>query len=365
MTPTTGLRPLRHRGFHFSRKFTSPFPYNMVQAWRLFAPGFRAPNVGDSKENVMQRITVVLALAAVAVLAVVVVAITTQTPAKAVFMDNYPPPAKKTLPTGTARTAGTTGKTPGKTTATHSAATARPGWKLVWNDEFDTPGLVDEKKWNYEEGMLRNGEKQFYTKARKENCRVEGGMLIIEAIKEKGPGGRGDYTSASIETKGLASWTYGRIEMKAKLPQGRGTWPAFWTLGNNGGWPSCGEIDIMEFVGYQPDKVFSTLHWNAGGHKQKGSPFSVQSPFNDFHVYAVEWFPDRIDSFYDNTKYSTIKLDDCGGGGADNSFRKAHYIKINFAVGGDWGAAKGIDESIWPQKYTIDYVRVYEATTAK
>jgi beta-glucanase (GH16 family) len=239
----------------------------------------------------------------------------------------------------------------------------RPGWKLAWNDEFDTPGLVDPKKWAYEEGMLRNGEKQYYTKARKENCRIEGGMLIIEAIKEKGPGGRGDYTSASIETKGLASWTYGRIEMRAKLPQGRGTWPAFWTLGNQGGWPSCGEIDIMEFVGYQPDKVFSTIHWNAGGHKQKGTPFGVKQPFADFHVYAVEWSADKIDSYYDETKYGTIPLTVADDRGA-NAFKKPHYIKINFAVGGDWGAAKGIDESIWPQKYIIDYVRVYQKAGA-
>ena len=304
----------------------------------------------------MQKFLVASALVVLGVLMVAVLALSFQTPAPGAVSVSLQP-----RPTATA--AGGVGASTG-VGSTVSPPAARPGWKLVWSDEFDTPGLVDPKKWSYEEGMLRNGEKQFYTRARKENCRVENGMLIITAIKEKGPGGRGDYTSASIETKGLASWTYGRIEMRAKLPQGRGTWPAFWTLGNQGGWPSCGEIDIMEFVGYQPDKVFSTLHWNAGGHKQKGNPFSVQAPFNDFHIYAVEWFQDRIDSYFDNTKYGTINLNQCGDG-ANNAFRKPHYVKINFAVGGDWGAAKGIDESIWPQKYIIDYVRVYAADGAK
>jgi beta-glucanase (GH16 family) len=302
----------------------------------------------------MRKWIPLVALAAVGVVVAAVLMAVPQTPTAQAQIVPVPAPGSRGSVTGTGAT---------KLGATIPAN--RPGWKLVWSDEFDTPGLVDPKKWNYEEGMLRNGEKQFYTKARKENCRVEGGMLIITAIKEKGPGGRGDYTSASIETRGLASWTYGRIEMRAKLPQGRGTWPAFWMLGNVGGWPKCGEIDIMEFVGYEPNKVYSTLHWDQNGHKQKGNPFSTKEPYADFHVYAVEWFADRIDSYFDNTKYGSIKLDDCGGTGADNAFRKAQYIKINFAVGGDWGAAKGIDESIWPQKYIIDYVRVYAAAGAK
>jgi beta-glucanase (GH16 family) len=306
----------------------------------------------------MRTLIVALVVVAVGAMALTVVAPSTQTPAPGAVSISLQP-----RPTPTAGTGVTTGTA---MVAAASPAAARPGWKLVWSDEFDKPGLVDESKWSYEDGFLRNGEKQYYTKQRLENCRCENGSLIIEARKEqyKGPRGNGGYTSASIETKGKFSCTYGRIEMRAKLPQGRGTWPAFWTLGTQGGWPQCGEIDIMEFVGYEPNKVYSTLHWNAGGHKQKGSPFSVQAPFNDFHVYAVEWFQDRIDSYFDNTKYNSIKLDQCGNG-ADNAFRKAHYIKLNFAVGGDWGAAKGIDDSIWPQKYTIDYVRVYEAAGAK
>jgi beta-glucanase (GH16 family) len=258
------------------------------------------------------------------------------------------------------KTGGVTGTTTSAGVATTPAN--RPGWKLVWADEFDTPGLVDPKKWEYEEGFLRNRELQYYTRARKENCRVENGTLILEARKESYTPARGkpaNYTSASIHTQGKASWLYGRIEMRAKLPQGKGTWPAFWTLGVQGGWPSCGEIDIMEFVGYEPAKVYSTLHWNAGGHKSKGGSQPVNQPWADFHVYAVEWSADKIDSYYDENKYSSIPLSSTESGG-DSAFRKPHYIKLNFAFGGDWGAAKGVDDSVLPQKYIIDYVRVYE-----
>ncbi len=257
----------------------------------------------------MRKLLVASALVAAGALLMTVLAPSAQRSAPGALVIGLPAPSS-TVATGAA-----------PLTATKPAV--RPGWKLVWSDEFDTPGLVDPKKWSYEEGMLRNGEKQFYTKARKENCRVENGALIITAIKEKGPGGRGDFTSASIETRSLASWTYGRVEMRAKLPQGRGTWPAFWMLGTQGGWPACGEIDIVEFVGYQPDKIFSTLHWNAGGHKQKGNPLTVKAPYDDFHIYAVEWFQDRVDSYFDNTKYGTIDLSKCGDGN-NNAFRKPH-----------------------------------------
>src|SRR5215475_5915024 len=136
-------------------------------------------------------------------------------------------------------------------------------WKLVWSDEFDKPGLVDPAKWDYEVGLIRNNEAQYYTRERKENARVEDGMLVIESRKELfknpdyNPAAQGkstrrnressEYTSASITTRGKASWTYGRIEVRAKLPSGRGTWPAIWTLGTNTqvSWPGCGEIDIM------------------------------------------------------------------------------------------------------------------------
>ena len=150
----------------------------------------------------------------------------------------------------------------------------RDGWRLVWSDEFDYTGLPDPKKWDYEEGFVRNNEAQYYTRARKENARVENGMLVIEGRKEKFPvpqassGGKGrqfaDYTAASLITLNKADWKFGRIEVRAKLPQGRGVWPAIWMLGSNirqVGWPACGEIDIMEFVGHTPGFVHATVHF--------------------------------------------------------------------------------------------------------
>lgn len=237
----------------------------------------------------------------------------------------------------------------------------RPGWQLVWSDEFDGANpLPDPRKWVYEEGKVRNNEAQYYTKARAENCRIERGMLVIEARKEPftGPRGRGDYTSASIETKGLGSWQYGRLEMRARLPQGRGVWPAFWTLGDKGGWPACGEIDIMEFVGHDPNKTHGTLHWRAGGkHASKGGNLAVSEPWEDFHVYAVEWSADRIDFFYDDTKFNSIALAQADDGGS-NAFRQPHYLKLNLALGGSWGGK--IDDAVLPQRFIVDYVRVYQ-----
>jgi len=164
-----------------------------------------------------------------------------------------------------------------------------PEWKLVWSDEFDKPGLPDPAKWGYESGFIRNNEQQFYTRERKENARVEGRMLIIEARKERfrtpdlslaandqrrGARSRefAEYTSASLTTRGKVSWSYGRIEVRAKLPSGRGTWPAIWTLGTNSrqvGWPACGEIDIMEFVGFEPGFIHANIHTRKYNHVQK------------------------------------------------------------------------------------------------
>ncbi len=240
----------------------------------------------------------------------------------------------------------------------------RAGWELVWADEFDYEGLPDPAKWTYETGFVRNQEKQYYTQARRENARVEGGVLIIEGRKERlqKDGKTADYTSASITTEGKASWTHGRIEVRAKLPQGKGVWPAIWTLGTNIrkiGWPRCGEIDIMEFVGHTPDKVHGTIHWAApdGKHASKGSSLKVDKPWEEFHIYAIEWTADHIDFFYDETNYLTYKTPAADANGA-NPFRQPHYLLLNLALGGAWGGK--IDDSILPQKYEIDYVRVYQ-----
>ena len=255
-------------------------------------------------------------------------------------------------------------------------------WKLVWSDEFDKPGLPDPAKWDYETGFIRNNEQQYYTRQRKENARVEDGMLIIEARKEQWKNdtydpaaSRGrrsrefaDYTSASLNTLGKASWTYGRIEVRAKLPMGRGTWPAIWTLGTNrreARWPACGEIDIMEFVGFEPAVIHANIHTKKYNHALgtgKGDKINIADASEAFHVYAIEWEADRIDFFVDDQKYFTFRNE--GTGDDVWPYDKDQYLILNLAIGGSWGGQKGIDDSIFPQRYAIDYVRVYQKPPA-
>jgi len=258
----------------------------------------------------------------------------------------------------------------------HAADTNK--WQLVWSDEFNQPGLPDPAKWDYEYGFIRNNESQFYTRARKENARVENGVLVIEGRKELfknpnyRPGSTGrrnqenaEYTSASLVTRGTASWTYGRVEVRAKLPEGRGTWPAIWMLGTNMsavGWPACGEIDIMEFVGYNPGQVHANVHTKKYNHARgtgRGSIIKQADVSNEFHNYVLEWFPDRMDFYLDDQKYFTCKNNEPG----DDAwpFDKPEYLILNLAIGGEWGAQKGIDDTIFPARFLIDYVRVYRA----
>jgi beta-glucanase (GH16 family) len=250
-------------------------------------------------------------------------------------------------------------------------------WQLQWSDEFEVDGLPDAAKWNYEDGLVRNKEPQYYTR-RMENARVEGGMLVIEGRKEQFPNPKyragsenwkeqqpfAPYTSASLNTQGKISWQYGRLEVRAKIPQGKGMWPAIWTLGDaigQVGWPKCGEIDIMEFVGKEPNKVHGTTHFSVDDkHRSKGKALTVERPFDDFHIYAVEWFPDRIDFYFDQNKFHTFNLDEAGVG-PENPFRKPHYLLLNLAIGGTWGGE--VDETVLPQKYLVDYVRVYRHNT--
>lgn len=260
-----------------------------------------------------------------------------------------------------------------------TAAAGAAEWKLVWSDEFDKPGAPDESKWTYEEGFVRNQEAQYYTRARRENARVEDGMLVIEARKEeyRNPrfdpdrrGGRRDglemaeYTSASVTTKGKAAWTGGRIEVRAKLPTGRGMWPAIWMLGadiDRAGWPACGEIDMMENVGFDPDLIHANIHTKAYNHVQKtnkGARITVPAPYKDFHVYAIEWTQEKMDFFVDDQKYFTFENERSGRDAWP--YDQPHYLILNIAVGGAWGGQKGIDESIFPQKMLVDYVRVYQ-----
>lgn len=234
--------------------------------------------------------------------------------------------------------------------------------ELVWFDEFDYTGLPDTSKWDYEVGKIRNNEAQYYTDARLKNARVEDGKLIIEAHREGYKGSA--YTSASINTLNKKHFLYGRVEVKAKVPVGRGTWPAIWMLGINRdelGWPSCGEIDILEHVGYDSMKIHANIHTKAYNHVKntnKGNTITVEKPWEDFHVYAMEWNKDKLDFFVDDKKYFTFNND--GKGNNDTwPFNKPHYLLINLAIGGSWGGKEGIDDQPFPHKYIIDYVKYY------
>ena len=232
----------------------------------------------------------------------------------------------------------------------------------VWGDEFNTPGLPDSTKWGYEMGKIRNAELQFYTSKRLENARIEDSVLIIEAHKEKYSGA--DYTSASIISKGIGDWKYGKIEISAKVPTGKGTWPALWMLPTNSeyGWPASGEIDIMEYIGVEPQNLFYTCHFegtNGTGHQSSGAKSStIANPFNQFIKFTLVWTPDKIEWYANDRKYhqyirtsNDIKL---------WPFNKEFYLIFNLAYGGSWGGYGGVDDTKLPHKFLIDYVRVYQ-----
>lgn len=244
-------------------------------------------------------------------------------------------------------------------------------WRLVWSDEFDYTGLPDPAKWGYDVGGggWGNKELQNYTSARKENARVEDGRLIIEARRDGST--KQMYTSARLVSKAKGDWTYGRFEVKARLPSGRGTWPAIWMLPSsktygNGGWPDNGEIDIMEHVGFDPDVIHGSAHTRAYYHligTQKTGRLLVPTSRTEFNVYAVEWTPEEMRWYVNNKQYFTFKnehLTSRTAGYQQWPFDKPFHFILNIAVGGTWGGAKGIDDTIWPQRMEIDYVRVYQ-----
>ena len=241
--------------------------------------------------------------------------------------------------------------------------------KLVWSDEFTKTGLPDSTKWGYDKGRgcpqncgWGNHELQYYTWNRSENARIENGNLIIEARKEKFEDC--NYTSARLVTRNKGDWKYGRMEIRAKLPAGTGMWPAIWMLPTQwkyGGWPTSGEIDIMENVGYWPDTVIGTVHTDAyngmkGTQKTKGVQRKDIS--SAFHVYAIEWNADSIAFFVDNEKYHVFANDKSGVAGWP--FDQDFHLLLNVAVGGDWGGKFGVNDAIFPQQMQVDYVRVYQ-----
>jgi beta-glucanase (GH16 family) len=242
-----------------------------------------------------------------------------------------------------------------------------PARKLVWADEFEGNGLPDSTKWGYDVGGhgWGNNELQFYTEKKLPNARQENGKLIIEAHRYAL--GQNRYTSARLVTKGKADFLYGRFEIRAKLPAGRGTWPAAWMLasGQHYGsdyWPDNGEIDIIEHVGFNPDSVFISVHTKAYHHSirtQKTTGLALPTAETDFHVYAIDWQKDKIEGFVDGKKYFSF-LNDGKNDYKTWPFNQKFHLLLNMAVGGGWGGQKGVDDSIFPQRMEVDYVRVYQ-----
>lgn len=238
-------------------------------------------------------------------------------------------------------------------------------WKLVWSDEFEYTGLPDSTKWSFDTHGNSygwgNNELQWYTDKNINNARVCNGILRITALKEESNGKQ--YTSARLRTKGKGDWLYGKVEVSAKLPTGRGTWPAIWMLPTEskyGGWPRCGEIDIMEHVGFSPDSVFSTVHTETYNHT-KGTQVgkSIHAPLvtDRFHVYTMEWDKHQVRSYIDGIHYFTFDKQE----GIDAwPFDQPFHLLLNLAIGGGLGGIKGVDDTLFPHYFDIDYVRIYQ-----
>ncbi|NNE98170.1 MAG: glycoside hydrolase family 16 protein [Pyrinomonadaceae bacterium] len=252
------------------------------------------------------------------------------------------------------------------------------GYELVWSDEFRGSGSPDPAKWGFELGYVRNFEAQYYTN-RKENVRIANGKLIIEARKERirnndfvSPKDKNwrkrkrisEYTSASVTTKGLAEWKYGKIEVRARLPKGVGAWSAIWMLGEDLDeldWVKSGEIDIMENVGFDPNVVLGTVHTEAFNYEngtERSGKIKIKDPHREYHDYAIEWTPGKIEFAVDGAVYYRFR--NAKRSYAEWPFDQKFHLKINTAVGGTWGGRKGIDVGSFPLRMYIDYVRVYQ-----
>jgi beta-glucanase (GH16 family) len=231
-----------------------------------------------------------------------------------------------------------------------------------WTEEFNTDGAPDASKWSYDIGGngWGNNEFQYYTDGL--NASVNSGVLTITAKKEPFAGTA--YTSARMVTKNKADWLYGRFEIKAKLPKGRGTWPAIWMLPTEsvyGVWPNSGEIDIMEHVGYDLNNVHFTLHAKAFyGGNGKGESKIISGATDDFHIYRLDWTPYGIRGYFDNEK--VFEYINPNSGYASWPYDKKFHMLLNIAVGGSWGGAQGVDDTIFPAAMQIDYVRFYPFT---
>lgn len=246
-------------------------------------------------------------------------------------------------------------------------------YKLVWADEFEYSGLPDSTKWNYDIGGhgWGNNEKQFYLEKSLENSYVKEGKLHIAALKKAYENSQ--YTSARLTTYNRFLIQYGKIEVKAKLPEGKGTWPAIWMLPETirtkeEEWPLCGEIDIMEHVGKDPNTVHVSLHtelYNFWKKNQYTHFERLPDVFNNFHLYGIEWTTNSIKFFIDNKLfYEAIKGEN--GKVTNNEgwpFEKPYYLILNLAIGGNWGGE--VDGTIFPAEMEIDYVRMYQTVESK
>ncbi len=247
--------------------------------------------------------------------------------------------------------------------AGYSTPNTYPGYTLAWSDEFSTP-TIDPASWTFESGNNNgwgNGELENYTN-RAQNAFVSQGNLIIEARQEDYNGNQ--YTSARMITKAKKTFTYGRVDIRAKLPSTKGIWPALWMLGNNIdqlSWPACGEIDIMELLGQEPNKIYGTLHWGAtfAQHQSKGTNYVLPSGSFDqeFHVYSMDWDADKIKIYVDDQLYFTATSTDFLG--SPNPFTNDFFFIFNIAVGGAWPGSPDNTTS-FPQRMVVDYVRVFQ-----
>ena len=238
-------------------------------------------------------------------------------------------------------------------------------YRLVWADEFETPGLPDAAKWVYDIGRNKQGwynrELQYYSNARPENSVVQDGKLVItarkEALRSATDWGGQAYTSARLITAGKAQWTYGFFEVRAKMPCGRGSWPAIWMLGAEGQWPAGGELDILEQMGQRPDWVFSTVHTTSGsGANGKGDGRTLTTACSQFHSYQMLWTPAEIRFGVDGLQHAVYR--NAGTGPAQWPFDRPQFLILNLAIGGDLGGP--VDDTIFPIQFEIEHVRVYQ-----
>ena len=234
---------------------------------------------------------------------------------------------------------------------------------LVWSDEFDDTN-INTDNWTFETGASGWGNNEFQNYTNGDNADIVDGKLVITAEKVNENTTTGSYTSTRIISKGKQSFTYGRMEIRAKLPSGRGIWPAIWMLGENistVSWPACGEIDIMEYVGYEPDVVHATVHTTSGsGANGDGSSVTLSTAEEDFHVYGLLWDANEMVFYIDTPENVTHTYAPSNKTAANWPFDKPQFFILNIAVGGNWGGAQGIDNTIFPQTMEVDYVRVYQ-----